>query len=270
MSRRCTATSPVVAAAHSLAVVVDHRNAVARIGPPHAARDRRPLFVRVADDVVDLGLTEHLVDGDAERVAAPVEHRVADRLARAHHRAQLAADNARAARRPTFIIALSAVGNRKVWSRRSAGAARTHVRRVEAAAGSRRSGQPKYSVGSSASISPPVQAQSAGDQNTGDSPAAAVPRAETSSARNEAGQVADQCRSAQSARPWAGRWCRWCRSARPGRRPRVHALETIGGGRQSLAPLPRVAGALANGDQVRAAPGNVPVSPRSRAGRRHR
>ena len=71
-----------------VAVVVDHRHAVPRIGTPHAAGSRGPPELRVADDVVHLGLAEHLVDRDAERLAAPGEHGGADRLARAHHRPQ--------------------------------------------------------------------------------------------------------------------------------------------------------------------------------------
>ena len=69
--------------------VVDHGHAMSGIGPAHAARSRRPLQVRVADDVVHLGLSEHLVDGQAQRFAAPGEHRRADRLAGAHHRPQV-------------------------------------------------------------------------------------------------------------------------------------------------------------------------------------
>ena len=64
-----------------------------------------------------------------------------------------------------FIMALMAVGNKKVWV--------TPHRPIScnAPCGSKRPAwatmvQPKYSVGSSASIRPPVQAQSAGDQNT--------------------------------------------------------------------------------------------------------
>ncbi len=86
-------------AARALApVVVDHGDAVARVGAAHAAGARGPTGQRsaiaagrdaaVADDVVDFGLAEHLVDRDAQRVAAPVEDRVADRFARAHDRAQ--------------------------------------------------------------------------------------------------------------------------------------------------------------------------------------
>ena len=58
------------------------------IRPPHRSRFRRPQHVRVADDVVHLGLPEHLVDRHAERVARPFEHGRADRLSRAHHAAQ--------------------------------------------------------------------------------------------------------------------------------------------------------------------------------------
>ena len=62
-------------------------------------------------------------------------------------------------------MALSAVGNKKVWVTRCC------CKSVNASSGLKRPdqatmGRPKYSVGSKASISPPVQAQSAGDQNT--------------------------------------------------------------------------------------------------------
>mmetsp|Transcript_53761 Transcript_53761/g.126787 ORF Transcript_53761/g.126787 Transcript_53761/m.126787 type:complete len:404 (-) Transcript_53761:79-1290(-) len=73
------------------ALVVDHRHKMARVGAAHAARPRRPQGLAVADDVVHLGLAEHLVDRHAQRIAAPGEHRVAHRLARAHQRAQLQA-----------------------------------------------------------------------------------------------------------------------------------------------------------------------------------
>src|SRR5205085_1255200 len=43
---------------------------------------------RSDDDVVDLGLAEHLVDRDSELAPAVVEHRVANRLAGAHDRLQ--------------------------------------------------------------------------------------------------------------------------------------------------------------------------------------
>ena len=56
------------------------------IRPPHRSGLRRPQRLRVADDVVHLGLAEHLVDRHAERVARPFEHRRADRLSRAHDR----------------------------------------------------------------------------------------------------------------------------------------------------------------------------------------
>ena len=63
------------------------------------------------------------------------------------------------------IMALSAVGNRKVcvtpWRWTSSKAVCGEKRPLCATIG-----RPKYSVGSRASISPPVQAQSAGDQNT--------------------------------------------------------------------------------------------------------
>src|SRR5690242_20769618 len=41
--------------------VVDHRDAMSRVRPSHRARLRGPARARVADDVVHLGLPEHLV-----------------------------------------------------------------------------------------------------------------------------------------------------------------------------------------------------------------
>jgi len=66
-------------------------------------------------------------------------------------------------------MALSAVGNRKLcvtpWrcirSKADSGAKRPFQATI---------GRPKYRLGSSASIRPPVQAQSAGDQNTASEP----------------------------------------------------------------------------------------------------
>ena len=69
-----------------------------------------------------------------------------------------------------FIMAFSAVGNRKVcvtrWRCISSNARSGEKRPWKATMG-----RPKYSVGSSASISPPVQAQSAGLQKTSSRPA---------------------------------------------------------------------------------------------------
>ncbi len=77
-----------LAGGHLAAVLVDERDAVPRVGSPHRAGLRRPERVRVADDVVHLGLAEHLVHRDAERLARPLEHGGAERLARAHRAAQ--------------------------------------------------------------------------------------------------------------------------------------------------------------------------------------
>src|SRR5574343_302251 len=62
-------------------------------------------------------------------------------------------------------MALSAVGNKKVWVTPCV------CKISKAASGEKRPlkatmGRPKYRLGKSASIRPPVQAQSAGDQNT--------------------------------------------------------------------------------------------------------
>ncbi len=103
--------------------------------------------------------------------------------------------------------------------------------------------RPKYSVGSNASIRPPVQAQSAGLQNTlgvfwspaGElwppipaplSPgkgACCLGLRGTSSGCTQTRSTCRLARGAESTRPWAGRWCCWCRSARRGRRPASRA-----------------------------------------------
>ena len=88
------------------ALLVDHRHPVARIGLAHAAGARRPAHSRtrghrlalpiagplhraIAHDVVDLGLSEHLVDHHAQLVAAIAIHRIAHRLTGAHDGLQL-------------------------------------------------------------------------------------------------------------------------------------------------------------------------------------
>jgi len=55
----------------------DAGHAVSGIRPPDRPGLGRPQRMRVADDVIDLGLAEHLVDGDSERLAAPFEYRLA-------------------------------------------------------------------------------------------------------------------------------------------------------------------------------------------------
>ncbi len=71
------------------AFVIDHRHPVAGVGLAHAAGPGWPHCRAVAHDVVDLGLAEHLVDRDAELLAAVVKHRVAHRLTGAHDALQL-------------------------------------------------------------------------------------------------------------------------------------------------------------------------------------
>ena len=71
-----------------LAVVGDDAYAVPRIRAAHGPGLRRPKRVRVADDVVHLGLAEHFIDRHAERILCPCEYRRADGLAGAHHAAQ--------------------------------------------------------------------------------------------------------------------------------------------------------------------------------------
>jgi enoyl-CoA hydratase/carnithine racemase len=56
---------------------------------PGRPASRRAGRTAVADDVVDLGLAEHLVDRHAQLLAAPGEHRVAHRLAGAHQALQV-------------------------------------------------------------------------------------------------------------------------------------------------------------------------------------
>ncbi len=68
--------------------VIDDADAVSRIRASHRPRLGRPERAAIADDVVDLGLAEHLVDGHAEPILRPLEDRLADRLASAHDRAQ--------------------------------------------------------------------------------------------------------------------------------------------------------------------------------------
>src|ERR1043165_9111577 len=55
-----------LAALHFRPALVDHRDPVPGIRPADRAGLHRPGGLAVADDVVDLGLAEHLVDGDAE------------------------------------------------------------------------------------------------------------------------------------------------------------------------------------------------------------
>ncbi|TAN51940.1 MAG: hypothetical protein EPN19_11665, partial [Betaproteobacteria bacterium] len=76
------------AARHFLARRVHDRDAVPRIGAPDRPGLHRPRRLAVADDVIDFRLAEHLVDRHAELLARPVDHRDADRFARAHQRAQ--------------------------------------------------------------------------------------------------------------------------------------------------------------------------------------
>ncbi len=92
------------------------------------------------------------------------EHCGADRLARAHHRPQAQRIRRRGAvdRSSSSSSARSGTGTR--WSRGSAASVERPVGRETAACTDDR--EAEVQVGSSASIRPPVQAQSAGDQNT--------------------------------------------------------------------------------------------------------
>ncbi len=73
---------------HHPAVGIDHVDPVTRVGLAHRARLRRHDRRAVADDVIELGLSPHLVDGETERIAPPVDQFFADLLAGAHDRAQ--------------------------------------------------------------------------------------------------------------------------------------------------------------------------------------
>ncbi len=85
MSRRWIATSPVSPAAHNVpGIVIDDGHSMARVWAPHAAGARGPFLMRVADDVIHLGLAEHFIDRDAKRVATPIEYRLAHRFSSAH------------------------------------------------------------------------------------------------------------------------------------------------------------------------------------------
>ena len=61
---------------------------MSRIRATHRPGLRRPERMRVADDIVHLGLAEHFIDRHAERILRPREHRGAYSLAGTHHAAQ--------------------------------------------------------------------------------------------------------------------------------------------------------------------------------------
>src|SRR5262245_6162996 len=70
------------------AVVVEDRDFVPRVCPADRARLGWPQRVRIPDDIIDLGLAEHLVDRHADVLCAPFEYGFADCFTRAHDRAQ--------------------------------------------------------------------------------------------------------------------------------------------------------------------------------------
>ena len=89
-----------------VAFFVDHCHAVAWVALAHAAwlggptgvvsmRDRglstatRPFHRAIAHDVIDFGLTKHLVDRHTQLLLAISEHRIANRFARTHHGLEL-------------------------------------------------------------------------------------------------------------------------------------------------------------------------------------
>src|SRR6185369_16835175 len=57
-----------------LAFLVDDGHPVPGIGPADRAGLHRPGRLAVADDVIDLGLAEHLVDGDPELLPRSLDH----------------------------------------------------------------------------------------------------------------------------------------------------------------------------------------------------
>src|SRR5207245_1034228 len=59
-----------------VAALVDAGHAVSGVRPADRPGLGRPQGMRISDDVVDLGLAEHLVDGNPERLAAPLEYRL--------------------------------------------------------------------------------------------------------------------------------------------------------------------------------------------------
>ena len=75
-----------------MAVLVNHRHAMAGVGAAHAAGFGRPanavagiaIHGAVADDVIDLGLTEHFVHCHSEFISAIRKHRVTHGFARTH------------------------------------------------------------------------------------------------------------------------------------------------------------------------------------------
>src|SRR6185436_5753540 len=64
-----------LAARQLLAFAVDDRHPVPGVRPADRAGLHRPGRLAVADDVIDLGLAEHLVDRDPELGARPFDHR---------------------------------------------------------------------------------------------------------------------------------------------------------------------------------------------------
>ena len=75
--------------AKRLTGVIQHRDAMPRVGLAHAARARWPIECAVADQVVGLCLAKHFIYGDVERILHPFKYRVTDSLACAHDGAQL-------------------------------------------------------------------------------------------------------------------------------------------------------------------------------------
>ena len=204
------------------AVVVDHGDAVPGIRPAHAAGARRPARGAVADDVVDLGLAEHLVRHDAEPVAAPGEDGVADRFAGAHDGAQLQ------------VEAAARIGHR-LHHRLERGGEEKAVRhpvRLQQGERGLRCEPPLVGDDLAAEVERRQERvhQAAGPRPVRRRPEHRIVLRKPVLAADEARQVADQHPVRQRACPWAGRSCRWCRSGR--RHPRRRC-------RPASAPRPR-------------------------------
>ena len=211
MSRRWIATSPVSPAGTTLASSSMTATRWPGIRPPHAAGACGPFLMRVADDVIHLGLAEHFIDRDAKRVATPIEHRFADRLSGAHQRTQL---------QP---IRCARFGNRfhhhlqrgRKQERIGHAVPLHQLERALRHQSGRESRRSEIRNTSSAAVHPSARRSTPNRQVT----RTRRPVAETSCARRRSRAGCRSARDAASARPSAGRWCHWCRSAAPDHRP---------------------------------------------------
>ena len=191
-----------------------------RIRPPHAAGARRParrhpagaraVLAAVADDVVHLGLAEHLVDDHAQLVAAVREHALAHGLAGAHDGLQREPRMRLPRLRRHAHHRLERGGKQE--GVRDAVALHQLQRELGVEAGARRDDGAAEVQRGQQRVPQPARPGPVG--RTPERPVAL--RTSSGSRRSRSG-----CRSARGAgsrRPWPGRWCRWCRSAARGRR----------------------------------------------------